>query len=134
MKDWKRMTAGDAMSSPVITVDLGTSVGDVADLLDERKIGGALVVDLAKTAVGVVSKTDLAHQVAEERFGGPPAADVRVEDVMTSRVFSVEASTPLREVARVMTERQVHRLFVTREGEPVGIITTLDLLRLLANS
>lgn len=37
----------------------------------------------------------------------------------------------MSELARAMITGRVHRLFVTRKGRIVGIVTSLDLLRLL---
>jgi len=57
--------------------------------------------------------------------------DLLVRDIMTPAVFSVPEDATVSEVASRMLDSHVHRLLVTREGRPVGIITTSDLLGLL---
>ena len=57
--------------------------------------------------------------------------DLLVRDIMTPAVESVPEDATVSEVASRMLDSQVHRLLVTREGRPVGIVTTSDLLGLL---
>lgn len=64
-------------------------------------------------------------------------AGPRVRDVMTPSLFTVGEDAPVADVARLMVTSHLHRVLVTREGEGphggvVGIISSLDLLELLA--
>ncbi len=56
-----------------------------------------------------------------------------VGEVMTRRIVSVEPDAELREVARIMTDRGVHRVLVTRNDHLEGIVTTTDLVRAIAD-
>jgi len=60
-----------------------------------------------------------------------PEDDVLVRDIMTPAIESVPEDATVSEVASRMLDSHVHRLLVTRDGRPVGIITTSDLLGLL---
>ncbi|MGB5295549.1 MAG: CBS domain-containing protein [Thermoanaerobaculia bacterium] len=51
---------------------------------------------------------------------------------MTPSVFAVEAEAPINTVAQSMMDSHLHRLLVVREGKVVGIVSTSDLLSLLA--
>jgi CBS domain-containing protein len=51
---------------------------------------------------------------------------------MTPVVHQVTATAPVAEAARLMVEHHIHRLVVTQAREPVGIITSMDLLRVVA--
>jgi CBS domain-containing protein len=62
-----------------------------------------------------------------------PAADLLVRDIMTPAVYSVPEDATVSEVACRMLDSHVHRLLVLREGRPVGIVTTSDLLGLLVD-
>jgi predicted transcriptional regulator len=57
--------------------------------------------------------------------------DLLVRDIMTPAVYSVPEDATISLVASRMLDSHVHRLLVIREGRPVGIITTSDLLGLL---
>ena len=58
--------------------------------------------------------------------GGPA-----VGEIMTPRIYSVDADAPVSEVASSMLDGHFHRLLVTDDGTLVGIITTSDMLKLL---
>jgi CBS domain-containing protein len=57
---------------------------------------------------------------------------LRVKDVMTHELITVSPADPLQEVARCLVEHRIHRLPVVDAGRLVGILTTLDLVRLFA--
>ena len=58
--------------------------------------------------------------------------DRSVRDIMVSEPVTVRPDTPVREVARVLVTRHLHRVLVT-EGETVhGIISALDVARVIA--
>jgi len=56
-------------------------------------------------------------------------SDIRVRDVMTKDVVSVETDTPIREVMRIIRDRDLNALPVTDEHkELTGIISQKDLM------
>ena len=78
---------------------------------------------------------DLADETLEDfgqRYIEQSAAIVR--DVMTPVIHQVSATASVAEAARVMVREHIHRLVVTQGKEPVGIITSMDLLRVVAES
>jgi CBS domain-containing protein len=57
-----------------------------------------------------------------------------VRDYMTTTVVTVDPAVPVPELARLMLERQVHRLVVLDDDRhPVGVVTVNDLLQVLAH-
>jgi CBS domain-containing protein len=55
-----------------------------------------------------------------------------VADWMNRGVVTVEPDTTLREVCRKMAKEHVHRVVVARGGAVVGIITSFDVVRCVA--
>jgi CBS domain-containing protein len=51
---------------------------------------------------------------------------------MTPTVYTVPEKTPVAKIAQTMVAGRIHRVFVTRRGRVVGIVTSLDLVGLLA--
>ncbi|MEE8587664.1 MAG: CBS domain-containing protein [Acidobacteriota bacterium] len=49
----------------------------------------------------------------------------------TPAIYTISEQSPVSEVAAAMTDSRVHRLFVTDDDCLTGIITTLDILKLL---
>jgi CBS domain-containing protein len=61
----------------------------------------------------------------------PPDA---VRECMTTAVVSAAPAATVPELARLMLERRVHRVFVLDAGRrPVGVVTVSDLLQVLAH-
>lgn len=156
MKGTSLPTAQDVMTSPVLTIRDDRTVQELSDLLAENAITGVPVVDAHHKIVGVVSVTDIAEQAPEEqgaerRDTAFYASDWRgklnpeelktlhleeegllVRDIMMPTVYTVPDTTPVAEIARIMVSGRIHRLFVTHEGKIEGVVTSLDLLKLLA--
>jgi len=63
-----------------------------------------------------------------------PLKHKKVGDVMTPRVHSVLDASPLTDVTSCILDRGIHRIFVRdADNKLVGIITSMDLLRVLAD-
>ena len=154
------LTAKDVMQTPVRSVSPGMRVADLERTLLEERIGGVAVVE-GERLVGIVSRSDLVRQLVVERtraeqisafylqpFDVEDASDpsepveeaiaarweqLHVEDVMIRELICVGPEQTLDQVARLMLERRVHRLLVTEGGRLLGVVSTLDLVRLFAD-
>jgi CBS domain-containing protein len=151
--------ARDLMTHPVLTIRDDRTLGELTAFFSENAISGAPVVDEKGALVGVVTVTDLSEQAMGDE--SPALADrsrsvffhegwecrmnpeelralsIRdagqlVRDIMTPVVYAIPGSTPVERVARTMIAGRIHRLLVTEKGRVSGIVTTLDLLKLLA--
>jgi CBS domain-containing protein len=144
----------DAMRDVVSALAPDTTLGAAARLFVERHITGAPVVDAHGRILGVISQTDLASgpRAASETDGrnafyvmlhGQPVIDATVTDpdhrirgvvadVMTRHVIMVEPDVPLREAVRIMVASRIHRVLVVENGRLAGVVTSMDVLRLLA--
>jgi signal-transduction protein with cAMP-binding, CBS, and nucleotidyltransferase domain len=54
-----------------------------------------------------------------------------VGEIMSPTTYTVPHDTPVSRLARTMIAGRVHRLLVVRDQHVVGIVTSLDLLKLL---
>jgi CBS domain-containing protein len=146
--------ASDIMTRGVITVTPETTVHELAQLLSERSVSGVPVVDAANRVLGIVSEGDLLHRTetgTECRTAGRRARwfdalaseqalarayikshGMRVADIMTRNVISVEETTPLDEVANLLETHRIKRVPVIRDGQLTGIISRANLVRVLA--
>ena len=50
---------------------------------------------------------------------------------MITKLLTASIDEPIRSVAQKLVDQHIHRLPVTSQGELVGIITTIDLVRLI---
>jgi predicted transcriptional regulator len=153
----ENLTARDVMNEQVMAVRVDMTVGELAAFLAERQITGAPVLDREGHLVGVVSLMDIAESGAagfaverdpgsadfyvrgwEDKMNPDEVRRLRIEnedllvrDIMTPTVFTIGDDTPVARIARAMIAGRIHRLLVTRLGRVVGIVTSLDLLKLL---
>ena len=152
------MTVSDVMQREVLAVDAGWSLEELADFLVDNSISGAPVVAEDNELVGVVSLTDIVRQnrLQEHGSGAQDTHDVYlfeldrqmgkdelrelhiqyetpviVRDIMTPMIFSVNEDTSVQAVAETMLKGRIHRVFVTRDNRLNGIITALDMLKII---
>jgi len=112
------------MSSPVITVDGETTVRDAALLMREKGIGSVVVVERGRPP-GIVTERDLLERVVA------PCRDpceVRVKEVMSSPLITIESDESILEAMRRMRERGIRRLIVMEGGEMVGVVSSRDIM------
>jgi CBS domain-containing protein len=153
------LTARDLMRTGVVCVRPEMPLGELEEVLLRERIHGAPVEDGGRV-VGIVSRSDVVRQLelererfeassfylepfdADERSNGETArvweaagarlGRLAVKDVMTREVVAVRPDAPLQEVARVMLERRVHRLLVMEDGRLLGLVSSTDLISVLA--
>ena len=54
---------------------------------------------------------------------------LRVRDVMDDKVYFIDESSSCREALKMMVDKGVWSLLVSREGLPVGVITERDVIK-----
>lgn len=77
---------------------------------------------------GIISDRDV------RLFAGMPEADrsgLTAADIMSEDLISVEANTPLDQVAQLMSAQKISSLIVEEDGEFLGIFTATDALNAL---
>lgn len=155
IKSFFDLTVEDLMSRDVVTVPRDVSLRVAARLLSHSQITGAPVVDEEGRLVGALSASDfvrwterepLADDKEDESRQPCVCSDWQVIDVeqlpldavcrhMTCDPVTVAPDTPIRELARMMLDAHIHRLFVVNEERhPIGVVTTTDILAALARS
>jgi CBS domain-containing protein len=130
---------GGRLVGVVSTVDIAEAMLADADADADDTAGDAAGADLgagpgaaaAEVGGNAGEPLDALDALDEEDEPDLPEDDVLVRDIMTPAIDSVPEDATVSEVASRMLDSHVHRLLVTRDGRPVGIITTSDLLGLL---
>jgi CBS domain-containing protein len=84
-----------------------------------------------QTGFGEADPTESLHDVAVR--AGARLEGLCVADLMSHSPVTVDPGTPLRDLARVLAERGIHRILVTKGDELLGIVTSIDLVRLIAD-
>jgi CBS domain-containing protein len=63
---------------------------------------------------------------------GSQMRTLHVHDAMTTHAVTIEPEASAQEAARLMLERRVHRVIVVEGTQPIGLVSTFDLIRLIA--
>jgi acetoin utilization protein AcuB len=130
------MFVGERMSRPVISVSPEDPIHDVLAMFRNEHIRRAPVMQEGKL-VGIVSERDLLNaspssattlSVWEMNY---LISKVKVKSVMTKKVITVDADTPIEEAARIMADKKIGGLPVVSNGKVVGMITETDLFKIL---
>ena len=131
-------------SQTIITIERGATLQEAASLMGRRRVSGLIVVNRQGESVGVLSLSDLVRyddQGAQNRAQGASSnrrgrdalgsRDDVVADVMSPLIISLEADRSVVLAAKLMAESRVHRILVEKEGKPFGVVTLMDVARLV---
>jgi CBS domain-containing protein len=152
----------DVMQRKVLTIAPGKSLPELERALLRSRVSALPVVERSGKMVGIVSRSDVVRQLCLERSLGEAMADVYrdqtdesfaeksrrvvaeaigkrmeqlcVRDVMIRDVLTVAPELPLVKAAQLMVERRIHRLPVVEDGKLVGIVSSLDFTRIVAEA
>ncbi|OGH98969.1 MAG: hypothetical protein A2039_09920 [Candidatus Melainabacteria bacterium GWA2_34_9] len=138
----------DIMSTELITIKENTQIRDVIKIFVNNDVSGLPVLDQDGYLAGVVSSTDVLKQESSHSFYNTTMAknyelelledvkffDQPVSSIMSEDLYTVEPDATIAKMAKIMYEKKIHRLLVTEYDKLVGIVTTFDLLKLLATS
>lgn len=148
----------DIMESNVISVDKNASISELSRILLENNITGVPVVDEDGKLIGMVTDADIITENLEPIF--PIYFDplimsfayidnfkkyqkdvkeylsTRVSEIMTRRVKTVKADTPINDAVRILVKDRINRIpVVDDDNRVIGILARADVLKsMLADS
>ena len=150
------LLAREIMTPSIKAVPQSWTMDKLARFLTDNEIAGSPVTDDSGDIIGIVTLKDITEfrwnasrpeteaQLTEDEarearrlrmviYDGMGKLPVEVRDIMTPILLSVDEATPVRDIAKTMMKEHLHRIFVTLDGKITGIITTYDLLKIIAD-
>ena len=124
------------MTEKIITIKASDSLINASKILSSHGFRHLLVTDDRNKIVGILSDRDIDKAMMVKKlnsFRQEMSLDpnILVEDFMSWPVMTVNVDTPIRKVAEQMLEQKISALLVEDTyGQPKGIITTDDLLKI----
>jgi CBS domain-containing protein len=120
----------DFMTKNPRTIDLFESASAAEKIMSSKGIHHLPVVD-GKKAYGLISDRDITvARRAHERGGFD--GKVLVRDICLEAPLTVSEDTPITKVAQLMTKKKEDAALIVRDGALVGIFTTTDACRFIA--
>jgi signal-transduction protein with cAMP-binding, CBS, and nucleotidyltransferase domain len=105
-------------------VDPNTSVAQAVEIMKQQGTSSVLVGEPGR-AEGIVSEADIVRKVvALEK----DSANVKVDQIMTSPLISVDIATPVYKIYRTMADHHIRHILITDSGKQVGFISVKDLI------
>ena len=113
--------------SEVLTVDLDTSIPDIARVMFEKNIGALLIEDDGKLC-GIVTERDVVKILGKTGcdLDGLRAADIMVK---SENLLVAEADDQNDYVMAVMVQKNFRHMPIVDEGEIVGLISIRDVVK-----
>jgi CBS domain-containing protein len=117
-------TVKDIMTKEVVTIDPGKTVFEAAELMLSKGVGCVIVV-IKAFPIGIITERDIVRRIVAKRS----SPDVKITEVMTKTVITVDPETSLKEAARTMSTNKIRRLPVLKSNKLVGIVVASDFVR-----
>jgi CBS domain-containing protein len=124
------LRVGDLMTVDPVVIEADAPATEAEVLMKTHRVSGLPVVKDGAT-VGVISRTDLMVARSSGLISGNWER-MRVRHLMSAPAITVRAGTSPERAAGLMVTRHIHRVVVVDdEDAPIGVVSALDLLRLL---
>jgi CBS domain-containing protein len=115
----------DIMAKNVKTVRTDDSVHDAVVKMNKFDVGSVIVVNNNRP-VGIITSKNVLARVVEPRLD---AGTVRVRDIMSSPLITIEPDAAIEDAARLMAQKRIKKLVVMDRDKILGILSTSDIVR-----
>jgi CBS domain-containing protein len=109
----------------IVSVAPTATVLEAARLMNDRSVGGVLVVDDTGALLGIFTERDILRRVVA---AGLPPDSTKVSEVFTRDVVTTAPDTSVDECGALMSSRRVRHLPVVDAAGLHGVVTIGDLL------
>jgi len=117
------MQVSDIMISPVVVTQKNKTVKHVRGLIERKSINAIPVLTMEGEIDGIITSNDVAREGDDEKL---------VENIMTTKTYVIGIHSGVQDAAKMMDKHHVHHLVVMDEGQVVGILSSMDFVKLVA--
>ncbi len=123
----KDLNASDVMVRPVISARPHASARDVALQVLSGFYSGMPVTDEEGRVIGIITEINLLQAVMD----GKDLTKTTVDEIMVKEPVTADKDTPIVELTKIMSEKNVIRIPITNNGRLCGIVARCDILSAL---
>jgi CBS domain-containing protein len=121
----------DFMSNSVITAEGEISVAEIRTLMEDKRINAIPILGLTGESInletalqGIITTTDLSNVVDD---------NIAIKElIIPGKVHVISRNTSAKSAAKMMLKHKVHHLVVMEDGKIIGMISSLDFVKLVA--
>jgi len=112
------------MRAPPVTALFSDTVSSIVEKMVSNNIGAVIIMSGGVPA-GIITERDIVEKLVR---ANKDANKTRAQDIMSSPLISIEADKSVTDALKVMRDKKIRRLAVTRRGSIVGVVTERRLL------
>lgn len=117
------MRIEEIMSCPVTVTNRNNKISHLKDLISRKNINAFPVLEEDGTITGIISTIDVAKCHDENEI---------VQNIMSDRVHIVMKNNQVKDAASMMIKNNVHHLVVMENGQVVGMVSSFDIIKTIA--
>lgn len=117
------------MATKLITFTPETDIREAIDVILKKKISGAPILNEKRELVGMLSEVDCLRILLEGPYNEEPKKMTKVADYMSTSVKTISTDKTILDAAYEFVHSGFKRLPVTENGQLVGQISRVDVLR-----
>jgi CBS domain-containing protein len=121
----REIKINEVMSKDLVTVTIEKEIKFCASMMLNSGISSLVVNDTNGNLKGIFTKSDLVRA-----YGSYYAGKDVVKNHMTKSVHVIKADDALHVILSVMVKYNISRVGVVKDRQPIGVITTYDLVRI----
>ncbi len=126
-KSLSKILVRDIMSDSLISADPSTTVYQIAKLMEKGGVG-AIIVKKDNIPTGIITDRDFAIKIASQKY----PLDTPVHKVASYPLQTINANESILVAADLMSSKKIRKLAVVENKKVVGIVTSTNLVNLLA--
>jgi signal-transduction protein with cAMP-binding, CBS, and nucleotidyltransferase domain len=119
------LVAKDIVEKEFLSLSIDTSALEAARHMKANGHGFAIIASSAGVPEGIVTEWDFLAKIMAE---GKDPAGVKLSDIMTSNLVSVDGNEGIDQVAQIMAQKGVRRVLVISDHKVLGVITAKTML------
>ncbi len=118
----------EIMSTSVLSVDSSVTATNAAKMMEDAGVGSVVVLE-NNLPVGIITDRDFAIKITAHSY----PIDTPVRRIMSSPLISIDPDSDLWVASDLMSTRNVRKLPVIEDDKVVGILTSSDLVKHIAD-
>ncbi len=124
----QKILIGKIMNNSVVSVDSSVSATDAAKMMEDTDVGAVVVLENG-SPIGIVTDRDFAIKITAHSY----PIDTPVRRIMSAPLISIDSSSDVWEASDLMSTRNVRKLPVIDDDRVVGIVTSSDIVKYIAD-
>ena len=119
------LVAKDIVEKDFLFLSRNTSALEAARQMKAKSHGFVIIASGSGVPEGIVTEWDFLAKITAECKG---PGEVKLSDIMTSNLVSVDGNEGIDQVAQIMTQKGIRRVLVISDHKVLGVITAKTML------